>query len=115
MWCEMLRDKGMLGFPFLRQRAIDKYIADFFCKELKLVIELDGVTHEWEETIEKDKKKQSDLEALVYTVLRFADSDVMYNLSSVSESIQDWIKTHHSDKLVDGRFFSKKSSPDKKS
>ena len=35
----------MMGCPFLRQRPIENYIADFFCKELKLVIEIDGITH----------------------------------------------------------------------
>jgi very-short-patch-repair endonuclease len=35
LWCELLRNKKMMGFQFLRQRPIDNYIADFFCKEIK--------------------------------------------------------------------------------
>jgi len=43
MWCELLRNKKMLGYPFLRQRPIASYIADFFSKDLKLIIEVDGL------------------------------------------------------------------------
>ncbi len=89
----------MLGFPFLRQRAIDNYIADFFCKELKLVLELDGYTHQWEETLEKDEKKEKDLNALGYTVLRFKDNEVMLNIHSVSRVIENWILEHHPEKV----------------
>jgi very-short-patch-repair endonuclease len=97
LWCELLRNKQMLGIPFLRQRPIDKYIADFFCKELKLIIETDGASHTWEGAIEKDQRRTEDLERLGYTVLRFDDSDVMDNINYVKEKIENWIKdrTHH--------------------
>ena len=75
---------------------------------------MDGLTHDWEETIENDKQKQTDLENLGYTVLRFQDKEIMENIFSVSEIIQHWIKTNHADKLRDGRFYAKDSSPDKK-
>ena len=39
LWCEVLRSKQMMGYPFLRQRPIANYIADFFSKDLNLVIE----------------------------------------------------------------------------
>jgi very-short-patch-repair endonuclease len=44
----------MKGYSFLRQRSVLNYIADFMCKELKLIIEVDGITHSYEQTIEKD-------------------------------------------------------------
>jgi very-short-patch-repair endonuclease len=115
MWCELLRNKTMMGFPFLRQRPISRYIADFFCKELKLIIELDGITHSHEEVAQKDEQKQSDLEALGYTVLRFTDNDVMERISIVSDTIQHWVVTNHADKLKDGLFIGfNPSSPGKK-
>src|SRR4051812_9360247 len=92
MWCELLRNKQMMVYPFLRQRPIEKYIADFFCKELNLVIELDGLTHQLEETMVKDKKKQQRLEELGYTVLRFPDREVMNNILGVYETIKEWIE-----------------------
>jgi very-short-patch-repair endonuclease len=55
LWLEILSKKKMLGFQFLRQRPIDNFIADFFCKELKLIIETDGITHLDENVIKKDE------------------------------------------------------------
>ena len=54
VWVNLLRAKKMKGYPFLRQRAILRYIADFYCKPLKLVIELDGFSHENEEVQKKE-------------------------------------------------------------
>ena len=44
LW-EILKNKRMLGLRFKRQHPIDKYIADFYCHSLKLVIEVDGKIH----------------------------------------------------------------------
>ncbi len=99
MWCELLRNKQMLGFLFWRQRAIDKYIADFFCKELQLVIEIDGRTHDWEDVIKKDKEKQDMLQSLGYTVMRFTNQEVMYQIENVSRAIQNWIVENHAEKI----------------
>ena len=82
----------MKGYQFLRQRPIDWFIADFFCKELKLVIEVDGKYHSWEETIEKDKRKDSRLKKLGYRVLRFTDEEVFYHTESVRRLIEVWIE-----------------------
>jgi very-short-patch-repair endonuclease len=67
------------------------YIADFMCVELKLIIEVDGLTHQWEETIIKDAKKDADLTAAGFTVLRFDDEDVLTQLHKVIERIEDII------------------------
>ena len=80
-----------MGYPFLRQRPIDKYIADFFCKELKLVIETDGISHTWENAEENDRRRTVELEALGYHVIRFDDNDVMKNIVWVKEEIESWI------------------------
>lgn len=94
LWCELLRNKQMMGYPFLRQRPIDKYIADFFCKELKLIIETDGISHTWEHAAEKDERRTKELESLGYSVIRFDDSEVMMNLDFVRETIEAWIKDY---------------------
>jgi very-short-patch-repair endonuclease len=44
-----LKGKQMLGYDFHRQKPIDNYIVDFFCKDLMLAIEIDGVSHDFEE------------------------------------------------------------------
>ncbi|MBN2773661.1 MAG: DUF559 domain-containing protein, partial [Prolixibacteraceae bacterium] len=45
LWDKLLKKKQLRNYQFLRQRSIDIYIVDFFCKDLKLVIEVDGTYH----------------------------------------------------------------------
>lgn len=99
LWCELFRNKQMLGFQFLRQRPIDKYITDFFCKELKLIVETDGISHHVEEAGVKDAMKTKDLEEIGYTVLRFSDNEVMNDIGNVRRTIENWIVENHSDKV----------------
>jgi hypothetical protein len=61
------------------------------CKELSLIIEVDGITHTWEEVIQKDQVRQTALEKAGFTVLRFTDNDVLKSISSVVETLEDWI------------------------
>lgn len=58
LWNELKRDK-LWESDFGRQRCIDNYIVDFYCKELKLVIEIDGISHNNEEASLKDKVRQT--------------------------------------------------------
>ncbi len=95
LWCELLRKQQMKGLSFLRQRSIGNYIADFFCKELKLIIETDGISHSWEGAAERDAKRTEVLATLGYSVLRFDDEDVMKNINYVRETIESWIDDHH--------------------
>lgn len=62
------------------------------CMELMLIIEVDGITHHWEETIKKDKTKQADLEAAGFTVLRFTDDEVLNNINVVHDFLESWIE-----------------------
>lgn len=92
LWTEVLRARKMLGFQFNRQRPVHHYIADFMCNELKLIIEVDGYTHEFEKRYKKDLHRQSTLEKLGYTVLRFTDEEVMEDLDNVERVIEGWVK-----------------------
>ena len=91
LWVEVLSKKQMLGYQFLRQRPIDNFIADFFCKEIKLIIEIDGYTHLLEEVYKKDLIKDQRLKQLGYNVIRFQDDDVMNEIEKVREKIAFWI------------------------
>ncbi len=91
LWLK-LKGKQMCGYDFHRQKPIGDYICDFFCHELMLAIELDGLSHEWEETREKDKIKESFLKSQGITVLRFKDHDVIRNENFVLGIIYDWIQ-----------------------
>lgn len=92
LWCELLKDRHMLGYPFLRQRPIDGFIADFFCKELKLVVEVDGATHEEDGAALRDFHRDIRLAELGYTTLRFSDEDVKERLGEVDAVLRKWIR-----------------------
>ena len=96
LWKYILKAGQLKGYQFRRQRSILKYIADFMCVELMLIIEVDGITHHWEETMIKDKKKQDDLEAAGYTVLRFKDEEVLNDLNAVHAFLEEWIEKKES-------------------
>ena len=82
----------MLGYSFLRQRPIYKYIVDFYCPKLKLVIEIDGESHR--EKFLSDQIRQKNLESLGLNVLRFHDRDVKQDMRNVLGCIQSWIEQH---------------------
>lgn len=92
LWKYVLSKKQMAGFPFRRQRPIDKYIADFACLPLKLIIEVDGITHTYPEVIENDKIRQAKLESLGFKVLRFTDDEVLTGINSVFNAIHQEVQ-----------------------
>jgi very-short-patch-repair endonuclease len=92
LWCELLRNRQMLGYSFLRQRPVGNFIADFYCKELKLVIETDGLSHQFEDVIKKDKEKDAYLLSVEISVLRFNDDEVMKDIENVCRTIETWIR-----------------------
>ena len=93
LWNE-LKQKQMLGYDFDRQRPIDNYIVDFYCKELMLAIEIDGISHDSNEAIDKENKRQKRLEVLGVCFLRFDDRDVRNDISNVLRTIEGWILEH---------------------
>ena len=63
-------------FKIRRQHPIGKYIVDFFCKEAKLIIEIDGIQHLLDKNIKYDDERTLYLEKLGYRVVRFGNPDV---------------------------------------
>ena len=92
LWKYALRSKQMKGYTFNRQRPVLTFIADFMCKELKLIIEVDGYSHLLEEIIKKDQLKQFALEQAGYTVIRFTDNEVLKQIKLVRQRIWDTIE-----------------------
>ena len=90
LWTELLRG-NQTGYTFLRQRPVLNYIADFLCKELKFIVELDGYSHEFEQQWKKDKERQTELEEAGFKILRFTDDEVMNDLRNVESEILYWI------------------------
>ena len=86
LW-QRLKRKQMRSYDFDRQRPIDRYIVDFYCKDLKLAIEIDGSSHDGEEAKVNDDIRQERLESLGVRFLRFTDTDVKRNMEMVVDSI----------------------------
>ena len=82
----------MKGYQFNRQRPVLTYIADFMCKELHLIIEVDGSTHHEEDVINNDRIRQKILEEKGFTILRFEDDNVLNHINSVHQCIEGWIE-----------------------
>jgi very-short-patch-repair endonuclease len=92
LWKYVLRAGKMKGYSFRRQRPVLIYIADFMCKELMLIIEVDGSIHQLEEVIKNDKIRQKALEDAGFTVLRFTNEDVLTNIQAVHGFLEEWIE-----------------------
>jgi len=92
LWKYVLRAGSMKGYTFRTQRPVLRFIADFMCKELMLVIEVDGITHSYDEVIEKDAVKQEALEKAGFTVMRFTDDEVLHHINEVRQRIEYWIE-----------------------
>jgi very-short-patch-repair endonuclease len=91
LWKYALKEKKLRGYQFRRQRPVLQYIADFMCKELNLIIEVDGFSHHLEKTIIKDRKKQKDLEKAGFYVMRFSDDEVLKDIRNVILTLENWI------------------------
>ena len=89
-----LKGRQMMGYDFHRQKPIDNFIVDFFCRELMLAIELDGYTHTFEKVADRDERKEQRLRELGVRVERLRDEDVMNNIEGVMKEIEDWVKKH---------------------
>jgi very-short-patch-repair endonuclease len=94
LW-KKIRDKQLLGYDFDRQKPLGEYIVDFFCHELMLAVEIDGISHENQEAFEKDIQRQKDLEGLGIQVLRFKEHEAVNNVRLVLEQIEFWIHSTH--------------------
>ncbi|MCW3170541.1 endonuclease domain-containing protein [Chryseobacterium sp. 09-1422] len=90
LWAK-LRNNQLKGYKFRRQHPIGLYIVDFYCHQLKLVIEIDGDYHNIQEQIEKDKERTQNLETDGLQLIRFTNKDVMENLEKIISEIM--IKT----------------------
>ena len=86
-----IRDRKILGYRFTRQKPLLSYIADFYCKELELVIEFDGSSHH--ETHEADTLRTIELETYGITVIRYTNKQVQTNLPLVLQDLKYRITT----------------------
>ena len=76
----------MHGYQFLRQYSIDNYIVDFICRKIKLIVEVDGYSHNFK--FEKDKERDEYLTNLGFTVIHFTEDEIKNDLSNVIRAIE---------------------------
>ncbi|MCA3555632.1 endonuclease domain-containing protein [Aestuariivirga sp.] len=82
LW-EQLRSRTLDGCKFVRQSPIGPYIADFICREHKLIVEADGATHSTAAQLEHDRLRTQDLEAEGFRVLRFQNDELLNGMDEV--------------------------------
>ena len=90
LW-QHLKGKQMMGYDFDRQRPIDHFIVDFYCKALTLAIEIDGSSHDSPEAQARDDIRQKKLEALGVRFLRFREGAAQHNIDCVLTELRAWI------------------------
>ena len=88
LWKYALRAQTMKGYTFNRQRPVLNYIADFICKKLLLIIEVDGISHFNEIAYTKDNIRQRKLEQNGFKVIRFLDNEVLKDMQNVIRCLE---------------------------
>ena len=78
-----------LNLIFREQHGIGNYIVDFYCPALKLIVEIDGDTHAFEENVGMDKERTEYLESLGYRIIRYNNRDVLSNIDGVFEDLSE--------------------------
>ena len=86
-----LRSRQLEGFKFRRQQAVFEYITDFYCHELKLIIEVDGGIHTIPEVYKSDIKRDKILKINGYHVLRFTNHEIETDIKTTVETIRSYI------------------------
>ena len=89
LWHNFLKKYPM---RFRRQYIIGNYIADFYCHQARLVVELDGSQHYDPTRQEKDLQRTAYLTAQGLKVLRFTNLEVTRQFSAVCQAIDDACK-----------------------
>ncbi|MDP3688899.1 MAG: endonuclease domain-containing protein, partial [Sulfurimicrobium sp.] len=85
LWHEVLRMRQFAQHKFLRQKPIGNFIVDFYCAELRLVIEVDG--HDHAEKAGDDLERSRFLNELGLTVIRYGNNEILGNIEGVYEDL----------------------------
>lgn len=93
LW-QKLKAGSMMNYTFNRQKPLGRYIVDFYCKPLKLVIEIDGAYHFEDEQKLRDAERQVSLEKMGLQFLRFHDEQIKKDLDLVLKEIEAYIVKH---------------------
>jgi len=106
LWNE-IKNGQLMGYDFDRQRPVGNYIVDFYCKDLLLALEVDGITHLDEKVIENDLLRQKELETAGVTFLRFDAMLIVNKVEAAVKEIERWI-LHFEEKFGVNEFVKRK-------
>jgi very-short-patch-repair endonuclease len=102
LW-ERVRNRKLGGFKIRRQAIVLGFIPDFYCPEVKLIIEVDGSIHLVEEVARRDALRERILRAEGYDVIRFTNNAVLHNTESVCAQLLERLGTLSIRKDGEGR------------
>jgi very-short-patch-repair endonuclease len=88
LW-KRLRNRKLDGLKFRRQHPLDKFIADFYCHEKRLVVEVDGDIHNGREAKESDDGRTFELKELGILVIRFTNEEIQHKIDTVLRLISE--------------------------
>lgn len=92
LWKNVLHNKQMKGYQFRLCRPVLHYIADFICRELLLIIEIDGISRYDAFAQPINPQRAEDLTAIGFTILRFSEWEVLHKSERVKATIEKWIE-----------------------
>jgi very-short-patch-repair endonuclease len=110
LW-RQLKSKRLNGLDFTRQKVIGKYIVDFYNASNKIVIEVDGCSHDNEKRQNKDADRDKYLKSLGLKIIRVSAKDVLQNLDGVILFLKESLKAENTpseDKVFVHPFFTKR-------
>lgn len=91
LWKNVLHNRQMKGFQFRLCRPVLDYIAEFICRELLLIIEIDGISRFDAFAQPINPKRDATLKEIGFTILRFSEWEVLNRRERVIEAIEKWI------------------------
>ena len=91
LW-KKLRAGQLSGYKFLRQKPIGPYIVDFLCKDLNLIIEIDGYSHE--EKFNYDQKRDQYFKKLDFYIIHLRDKDIFNKIDNIIDDLKNSIETN---------------------
>ncbi len=107
LWNE-IKNGQLMGYDFDRQTPVGSYIIDFFCKDLLLALEIDGITHHDEKVMLQDEKRQKELEEIGISFLRFDAMLVVNKVEAVVREIRNWILEYEEKNGISERVLKKR-------
>lgn len=91
LFWKIVSNRKILGFKFRRQHPIGKYIVDFYCHEVLLVVELDGDVHDLERIKNYDERREAELKKLGLTITRFTNEEVFFDTDRTISELEKFV------------------------